>query len=202
MEHCPATVDWFYEPAFGIGYIFLANLISSALMLVMLLPDIIHVPLVFNGRLLRRMLKYSFPLLILGIAGIMNQTIDKILYPELISDRAEAMTGLGIYGANYKIAIVMVMFIQAFRFAYEPFIFAQNKEKGIDKLRTYSDAMKYFVIFALFIFLFVMFYLDIIKYFISPAYFLFLRTESCTDNNDCRTILRYLLQPVVVVQTH
>lgn len=168
---CPETISWFYDPGYGIGYIFLANLITSALMLVLLLPDTLSVPLVFNGRLLKEMLRYSSPFLILGIAGIMNQTVDKLLLPVLISDKAEAMTELGIYGANYKIAVVMVMFIQAFRYAYEPFIFAQNKEKGADKLQAYSDAMKYFLIFALFIFLGVMFYLDIIKYFISPAYF-------------------------------
>lgn len=170
-EVMPDTIAWFYRPDFGIGYIFLANLISSAAMLLLLLPDILSVPLSFNGRLLREMLKYSYPLLILGIAGIMNQTIGTILYPHLVADHAEAMYGLGIYGANYKIAIVMVMFIQAFRFAYEPFIFAQNKERGGDKLKAYSDAMKYFVIFALFIFLGVMYYLDILKYFISPKYF-------------------------------
>lgn len=170
-EVAPDTIAWFYRPDFGIGYIFLANLISSAAMLVLLLPDIMSVPLAFNGKLLREMLRYSYPLLILGIAGIMNQTIGTILYPHLVSDPDEAMYGLGIYGANYKIAIVMVMFIQAFRFAYEPFIFAQNKERGGDKLKAYSDAMKYFVIFALFIFLGVMYYLDILKYFISPKYF-------------------------------
>lgn len=167
----PDTVSWFYRPDFGIGYIFLANLISSLVMLLMLLPDVVKVPLLFNGKLLREMLVYSFPLLILGIAGIMNQTIGTILYPRLVADHAEAMHGLGIYGANYKIAIVMVMFIQAFRFAYEPFIFAQNRERGGDRMKAYSDAMKYFVIFALFIFLGVMYYLDIIKYFISPEYF-------------------------------
>lgn len=170
-ERSPEVISWFYRPDYGIGYIFLANLIASTLMLVLLLPDTLKVPLAFNGKLLKEMLVYSSPLLILGIAGIMNQTIDKILYPLLVTDQAEAMAGLGIYGANYKIAIVMVMFIQAFRFAYEPFIFAQNKERGVDKLKSYSDAMKYFVIFALFIFLGVMFYLDIIKYFISPKYF-------------------------------
>ncbi len=170
-KEAPGAIDWFYSPDFGIGYIFLANLISSAVMLVLLIPDTTCVPLRFNGRLLVEMLRYSFPLLVLGIAGIMNQTIDKILYPVLAAGEADAMSQLGIYGANYKIAIVMVMFIQAFRFAYEPFIFAQNKERGGDKLKAYSDAMKYFVIFGLFIFLSVMFYIDIIKYFISPAYF-------------------------------
>lgn len=170
-EESPGLIAWFYDPAFGVGYIFLANLISSAVTLLLLLPEITGIRYKFNGRLLRNMLVYSFPLLVLGFAGIMNQTIDKILYPILVTDPHEAMTGLGIYGANYKIGIVMVMFIQAFRFAYEPFIFAQNKEKGNDKNRAYRDAMKYFVIFALLIFLGVMFYLDILKYFISPKYF-------------------------------
>ncbi len=164
----PGWVEWFYVADFGIGYIFLSNLIASAVTLLMLLPDIVRIPLKFNGRLLREMLAYSFPLLVLGIAGIMNQTLDKILYPVLAT--SDAMAGLGIYGANYKIAIVMVMFIQAFRFAYEPFIFSQSRERGDNKLQAYRDAMKYFVIFALFIFLGVMYYLDILRYFVRPDY--------------------------------
>lgn len=168
MRVAPGWVEWFYVADFGIGYIFLSNLIASAVTLVMLLPDIVRIPLMFNGRLLREMLAYSFPLLVLGIAGIMNQTLDKILYPVLAT--SDAMAGLGIYGANYKIAIVMVMFIQAFRFAYEPFIFSQSRERGDNKLQAYRDAMKYFVIFALFIFLGVMYYLDILRYFVRPDY--------------------------------
>ncbi len=171
MEHAPATVDWFYDPTFGIGYVFLANLISSAVTLVMLIPELHGFKWRFDPALWRRMLIYSAPLLVLGVAGIMNQTIDKIIYPSLVSDSTQAMEGLGIYGANYKIAIVMVMFIQAFRFAYEPFIFAQSRERGSDRLQSYRDAMKYFVIFGLLIFLGVMYFIDIIKYFISPRYF-------------------------------
>lgn len=168
----PETIGWFYDPTFGIGYIFLANMISSLAILMLLMPEIMAEGYSFCGRLLREMLAYSFPLLIIGIAGIMNQTIDKILYPMLIADKTEAMTGLGIYGANYKIAIVMVMFIQAFRFAYEPFIFAQNRASDTtDKNKAYRDAMNWFVIFALFIFLGVMYFLPVLKYFISPAYF-------------------------------
>ena len=168
MRVAPGWVEWFYVADLGIGYIFLSNLIASAVTLLMLLPDIVRIPLKFNGRLLREMLVYSFPLLVLGIAGIMNQTLDKILYPVLAT--SDAMAGLGIYGANYKIAIVMVMFIQAFRFAYEPFIFSQSRERGDNKLQAYRDAMKYFVIFALFIFLGVMYYLDILRYFVRPDY--------------------------------
>lgn len=166
----PGLISWFYDPGFGIGYIFLANLISSAVILLLLMPEL-NVTYRFDSRLWREMLRYSFPLLILGVAGIMNQTIDKILLPFLVDDPVSASQQLGIYGANYKIAIVMVMFIQAFRFAYEPFIFDKNKERGADKRQAYADAMKFFVIFGLFIFLGVMFYLDLLKYFISPRYF-------------------------------
>jgi len=166
----PGLIDWFYVPDYGIGYIFLANLMSSAVILLLLMPEL-RVSYRFNGKLWREMIRYSFPLLILGVAGIMNQTIDKILLPFLVDDPVEASQQLGIYGANYKIAIVMVMFIQAFRFAYEPFIFDKNKERGADKRHAYADAMKFFVIFGLFIFLGVMFYLDLLKYFISPRYF-------------------------------
>ena len=171
MNVAPWLIDWFYAPDYGIGYIFTANLIASIATLLLLLPDTVNVPLLFNGRLLREMLRYSWPLLVLGVAGIMNQTISTLLFPDLFDDKAEAMRQVGIYSANYKIAIVMVMFIQAFRFAYEPFIFAQNRESGDSKLQAYRDAMKYFIIFALFIFLGVMFYLDIIKYFIDKNYF-------------------------------
>lgn len=171
MRVAPSSVSWFYRPDFGIGYIFLANLIASVVNLVLMVPELTCVRYRFNGRLWREMLVYSAPLLVLGIAGIMNQTIDKIMYPWLAADRADALEGLGIYGANYKIAIVMLMFIQAFRFAYEPFIFARNKEDGAGKYQAYRDAMKYFVLFGLLIFMGVMFYIDIIKYFISPRYF-------------------------------
>ena len=175
MRVAPSTVDWWYSPSFGIGYIFVANLASSVVNLVLMIPELRGFPYRFNLRLWREMIAYSLPLLVLGVAGIMNQTIDKIIYPALTSDPATAMDDLGIYGANYKIAIVMLMFIQAFRFAYEPFIFARNKEGGQDKHQAYRDAMKYFVLFGLLIFMGVMFYLDIIKYFISPRYFSGLR---------------------------
>lgn len=170
-SHCPASISWFYRPDFGIGYIFLANLIASAVNMLMLIPELRGFRYRFNVRLWREMMAYSLPLLVLGVAGIMNQTIDKILYPSLVSDPSEAMYGLGIYGANYKIAVILLVFLQAFRFAYEPFIFARNREQGEGKMQAYRDAMKYFVVFALFIYLGVMYYLDVIRYFISPRYF-------------------------------
>lgn len=165
----------FYSPDFGIGYIFLSNLVASAVTLLLLLPELCGFRWRFNPQLWREMIVYSAPLLVLGVAGIMNQTIDKIIFPDLVADKADAMAQLGIYGANYKIAIIMVMFIQAFRFAYEPFIFSRSRERGEDRTAAFSDAMKYFVLFAILIFLGVMYYLDIIRYFISPRYFSGLR---------------------------
>ncbi len=170
-ENAPGLISWFYNPDYGIGYIFAANLISSAITLLMMLPELTSERYSFNGKLLKRMLVFSFPLLIAGLAGVMNQHIDKILYPELIDDALVAMKGLGIYGANYKIAVVMIMFIQAFRFAYEPMMFSRKSDNREQKMKEYRNAMKFFIIFALFIFLGVMFYLDFIKYFISPKYF-------------------------------
>lgn len=171
MKHAPATVGWFYRPDFGIGYIFLANLIASVVNLVMMTPELRGFVWKFNSRLWREILAYSAPLLVLGVAGIMNQTIDKIMFPSLVADPADAMYQLGIYGANYKIAVVLLVFLQAFRFAYEPFIFARSKDAGEGKFQAYRDAMKYFVAFALLIYLGVMFYLDFVRYLISPRYF-------------------------------
>lgn len=167
----PGTIAWFYDPDFGIGYIFMANLIASAVNLPLLLPELRGFRWSFLPALWREMLAYSAPLLVLGVAGILNQTVNTLLFPSLFHDKSTAMAQLGIYNANYKIAIIMVMFIQAFRFAYEPFIFAKAGEKGADKLQSYRDAMKWFVIFAMFIFLGVMFYLDILRHFINSSYF-------------------------------
>lgn len=164
----PFLVDWFYEPAYGVGYVFIANFISTSIVTLALLPDILIATFDFNKTLLKKMLRYSLPLLILGIAGIMNQTIDKIIFPFLFEDKVEAQTQLGIYGACFKIAMVMMMFTQAFRFAYEPFVFAQHKDKK--STAAYADAMKYFIIFSFLIFLGMVFYLDVLKYIIAESY--------------------------------
>lgn len=171
---CPAAIGWFYPQmgghAFGIGWIFVANIISTVVVLLMLLPELTGRRYRFDGTLLKRMLSYSWPLLILGVAGIMSQNMGQMLIPFLISDETAARTMVGIYGANIKIAIVMVMFTQAFRYAYEPFIFARANDSGADRSRVYCDAMKFFVIFGLFIFLGVMFFLPVLKHFVSAAY--------------------------------
>lgn len=169
-QHVPGTVSWFYIPDYQVGYIFIANVATSLVTFALLVPDMIPgLREKASFILLKQMLRYSFPILILGVAGIFNQTADKILFPFLFADKAYAATQLGIYGACFKVAVVMVMFIQAFRYAYEPFIFAKNKSDNNTK--AYSEAMKYFIIFSLMIFLGVMFYLDILKYFVAPQYF-------------------------------
>jgi O-antigen/teichoic acid export membrane protein len=123
---------------------------------------------VLDKKLMRRMLSYSFPIMILGIAGILNQVADRIIFPFVYPDRAEAEIQLGIYGATSKIAMIMAMAIQAFRFAYEPFVFGKSRES--DNREMYAQAMKFFIIFALLGFIAVMFYLDILKYLIGRDY--------------------------------
>lgn len=174
-KSAPAAIDWFYTPlggeSFGIGWIFVANLISTLCVLAMLLPQLIGIKYKLDSALLRKMLKYSWPLLILGVAGIMSQNMGQMIIPYLFSDQTAARSMVGIYGANIKIAIVMVMFTQAFRYAYEPFIFAQAGGKdGKQGSKAYCDAMKFFVILGLFIFLAVMFFLPVIKHFVSRDY--------------------------------
>lgn len=175
QHSCPELVNWFYQPlggeSLGIGWIFVANIISTVCILLMLLPELLGRRWSFDMPLLRRMLYYSWPLLILGVAGILSQNMGQILIPYLFEDAPEAARAMvGIYGANIKIAIVMVMFTQAFRYAYEPFIFAQAKSEGDDKRQAYADAMKFFVLFGLLIFLGVMFFLPVIKHFVSERY--------------------------------
>ena len=173
-------INWFYEPlggaSFGIGWIFVSNIISTGAVLLMLLPYFYNKMLVFEGELLSKILRYSWPLLVLGVAGILSQNMGQIAIPLLFPDNPqEAFTMNGIYGANMKIAIIMVMFTQAFRYAYEPFIFAQAKSRGENRDQMYCDAMKYFVIFGLFIFLAVMYFLPILKHFIDESYWSGLR---------------------------
>ncbi|MDR0743732.1 MAG: lipopolysaccharide biosynthesis protein [Tannerella sp.] len=166
----PEWIRWFYRPDYGVGYIFISNVFTTALTLLFLLPEILSgFRAKFDGQRLRKILRYSFPILILGIAGILNQTVDKIVFPFLFDDKEYADSQLGIYGACFKIAVVMVLFIQAFRYAYEPFIFSKNKDH--DNKNAYVEAMKYFIIFSLVIFLGVMFYLDLLKYFVDEKYY-------------------------------
>lgn len=175
IESAPATISWFYEPlggaSFGVGWIFLSNVISTLTVLACLLPSMRTARFTCDTTLLRSMLRYSWPLLVLGVAGNLSQGMGQIIIPWLFpNDPESARTMVGLYGANIKIAVVMLMFTQAFRYAYEPFIFSRARQEGEDKTAAYCDAMKYFIIFAFAIFLGVMFFLPVLKYFIAPSY--------------------------------
>ena len=181
---CPKIQDWaiissWYNPDYGVGYVFVANILATGIQTLCLLPAIVEgfknehgFPTsdsrrLFSGDLLKRMLRYSLPLLVLGVCGIMNQTLDRILFP-FFYDGADAQAQLGIYGACFKVAMVMMMFTQAFRYAYEPFVFAKHKDR--ESVEAYADAMKYYIIFSYMILLGMIFYLDLLKFIIAPSY--------------------------------
>lgn len=158
-----------YSPSVGVGYVFIANLISSLFTIIILLPEILNVKIRIDFPLLKKILVYSFPLLVAGLAGMVNETIDRILLKHYLPANSDVMGQIGIYGANYKVAMLMTLFVQMFRYAAEPFFFSHAKEKDAKKM--YADIMKYFVIFCLLIFLGVTFYIDIVKFFIGENYY-------------------------------
>ena len=180
---CPKIQDWgiisaWYNADYGVGYVFVANILATAIQTVCLLPAVgegfrslgvqeFRSSGVFSWGLLKQMLRYSLPLLVLGVCGIMNQTLDRILFP-FFYDGADAQAQLGIYGACFKVAMVMMMFTQAFRYAYEPFVFAKHKDR--ESVAAYADAMKYYIIFSYMILLGMIFYLDLLKFIIAPSY--------------------------------
>ena len=157
----------------NVGAAFVINLICTTIIMLCLIPQLRGFKYVWDKALARRMFGYSLPIVILGVAGIINQVGDKIIFPFVYPDKAEADVQLGIYGATSKIAMIMAMFTQAFRFAYEPFVFGKSQDK--DNRKMYAQAMKFFIIFALLAFLAVMFYLDILKFVIGEGYWSGLR---------------------------
>ena len=167
----PSTFGGFHPREQALDYIFGINLISNAIQLILLLPTLRKATGRFDASLLRGMLRYAFPILLLGLAGNFNNQADKILFPLLFDDPHYAHEQLGIYGACYKLAVVMVLFTQAFRYAYDPFVFAETKKGDEAARRAYSSAMTYYVLFTLFIFLGVMSYIDVLKFLIKPAYY-------------------------------
>ena len=149
-------------------YVFSLNLVCTGFITFFFVPELYRIHWSFDFRLLRRMLSYSWPILVLGIAGILNQAADKMIFPLVYPDHAEGVRQLGIYGACVKVAMIMAMITQAFRYAYEPFVFAQSKDK--DKNTTYALGMKYFLIFTLLAFLCVEAYLPVLKYMVGSTY--------------------------------
>ena len=156
-----------------VGYAFYINLVCTVMLALCLITEYTGFRWVFDRQLLRSMLSYSWPILVLGIAGILNQTADKMLFPYIYKD-GDMLEQLGIYGACSKIAMIMAMITQAFRFAYEPIVFSGVKDKG--QRERYEQAMKYFIIFTLLAFLMVVGYIDILKYIVrNPDYWVGLK---------------------------
>ena len=163
----PDIIQHVYSPETGVGYAFYINLVCTASITFFFYKELTGFKYTFDKELAKRMLSYSWPILILGIAGILNQTADFILFPYLYKG-SQVHQQLGIYGAASKIAMIMAMITQAFRYAYEPFVFGKGNDK--DNRETYAVAMKYFIIFTLLAFLAVMGYINILRHIISRYY--------------------------------
>jgi O-antigen/teichoic acid export membrane protein len=156
-----------YIPDNQAFYVFFINLVCTASITLFLIPELKMFRPTFDGTLLKDMLKYSWPLLLLGIAGILNLNADKVIYTWLVPGE-RGMQELSVYGAAVKVAAIMAMLMQAFRYAYEPFVFSNSKQK--DSKELYAKTMKYFIMIAMLAFLVVVFYMDIIKYIINSNY--------------------------------
>ena len=152
----------------SVFYVFVINLACTSLISLLFIPEMFKIQWHFDGKLLKKMLSYSWPILILGVAGILNQVADKIMFPLVYPDKADANVQLGIYGGCVKIAMIMAMITQAFRYAYEPIVFAKAKDK--DSTEYYAVAMKYFLIFTLLAFLCVMGYIDVLQLILGKGY--------------------------------
>ncbi|MCI7309858.1 MAG: lipopolysaccharide biosynthesis protein [Prevotella sp.] len=166
-ESYPDVVGKIYDPAVGVGYAFYINLACTSIITFCFYKELTGFQYHFDKALFKRMLTYSWPILVLGIAGILNQTADKILFPYIYKG-GDAHAQLGIYGAASKIAMIMAMITQAFRYAYEPFVFGKAKDK--DNRETYAKAMKFFIIFTLLAFLVVVGYMDVLRHIIGRDY--------------------------------
>lgn len=163
----PELIGQYYNPDNQAYYIFLINLLCTSFISLLLIPELRIFRFTADYKLLKEMLSYSWPLLLLGIAGILNLHADKIIYTQLVPGQ-QGKVELSIYGAVVKVAAIMAMLIQAFRFAYEPFVFGNSGDK--DSKDLYAKAMKFFIIVAILAFMTVMFYMDIIRYLIAPDY--------------------------------
>jgi O-antigen/teichoic acid export membrane protein len=134
-----------YFPTIGIGYIFIANLMASSFKFLLLVPQLFGLAWGFDRALFARMLRYSLPMVVIGFAGIINEMLDRALLKYLLPyDGQTNMAMLGIYSACYKLSILMSLFIQAFRYAAEPFFFAYADKD--DARKVYAVILKFFVI--------------------------------------------------------
>ena len=160
-----------YDESFHLDvvWVFYINMFCSVVTLLLLWKELRGFKFGFDWSICRKMLTYTWPMLVMGVVGQLNQTASSILFPYFYDGSTEeARAQLGIYGACIKIAMIMVMITQAFRYAYEPFVFGKSKDK--DNKETYAQAMKFFVIFTLLAFLAVMAYMDLLRYLVGESY--------------------------------
>ena len=157
-----------YDPSTGIGYVFISNLAASGIVLLLLAPELFKTSYAFDKTLWQNMIIYALPLMVGGFAGMINETFDRIMLPRLIADKTSAMSQLGIYGACYKLSILMSLFVQTFRYAAEPFFFSQASSEKAQQV--YARVMHYFVLMCAFIFLAIMLYMDIVKIMIGKEF--------------------------------
>ena len=162
-----------YNPQIGLGYVIIANLVASGITLLLLAKEFFQFNFRLNPNFWKEMMRYSWPLIIVGFGGMVNETIDRIMLLKLYPGTTEqAFSQSGIYSANYKLAVLIVLFIQAFRMGAEPFFFKQSTSENAP--RTYARVMKFFIIACCFCFLAVVLFLDIWKYFMGtrhPEYY-------------------------------
>ena len=167
MDKIPAMQEVFVRFNYGVGLIFVANLVCTTLVSLLFIPEIRGIAYGFDKGLAREMLRYSWPLLLLSLVGVLNQVADKILVPYLMPGE-EGLVQLGIYGACVKLAMIMALLTQAFRYAYEPIVFADNKDRNSPS--TLADGTKYFIAFTLLAFLAVVVYMPLLQHFVGAGY--------------------------------
>lgn len=161
--------DHWWDPRMGVGAIFLANLLGSGIKWLLLLPEFRRIDLLGGVRLLKPMMLYALPMVVIGFAGMVNEMLDRAILKYLLPyDLTTNLKMLGIYGACYKLSILMTLFVQAFRYAGEPFFFALSGRA--DAKISYASVMRYFVICCSVIYLVVVLFLDLFKYFIGEEY--------------------------------
>ncbi len=167
----PGALRWVYDPSVGVGYVFYLNLVCTVAVQLCLWREVTAVPWRWDRQLLRQMFRYSWPILVLSVTGVINQSASQIIFPWIYPGTStETAAQLGIYGAAIKIAMIMSLITQAFRYAYEPFIFGQSKEKSADSKDTQAQATKYFLIFTLIAYLAVIAGIDVLKHIIGSDY--------------------------------
>jgi len=159
----------FYDPSIGIGYYLIGNLVGSATTFLLLWKEWISFKFNFDANLWKEVMKYAYPLIIVGLGGMINEMISRLVYQHVVTlPAAEAKRQLGIFAANYRLAVLITIFIQMFRMAAEPFFFNQAKE--VNAKKTYARVMKFFVIACCMMFLVIGLFLDVFEKILTIKY--------------------------------